>query len=183
MTRMLERAPAEMLPAERLREKVFWTGSHMFDCGRRGKEVRRINSQMKSRGFRAEGGCVAHCSATVLACPEQYQTSPNVTPVRTTGAGAPAQPVQAALIVKLPPAGIGGRSAFHEGIGMAQGVKVFMSYGGHTALGHGRTPQSGPNGCCVVLSVAATVITTRPVEASVTVTETPVPAKSRYLKS
>ena len=43
------------------------------------------------------------------------------------GAGVPAQPEQAAVIVKLPPAGIGGRKAFHEGMGVDQGVNESMS--------------------------------------------------------
>jgi hypothetical protein len=120
MTRMFKRAPAEMLPAERLREKVFWTGSHMLDCRKGAGRGRRVRGTPRWT-------TQSTAPDPALACPEQYQTSPNVTPVRTSGAGAPAQPVQDALMVKLPPAGIGGRSAFQEGIGMAQGVNVFMS--------------------------------------------------------
>jgi len=92
----------------------------------------------------------------MLDWPVQYQKSPKATfEIEAVDGKAARQPSQLAVMVKLPPAGIGGRSAFHDASGEKKGLKgLLMS--GHDA--HGRTPQSGPNVCAVALSAATTVV-------------------------
>lgn len=84
------------------------------------------------------------------------------------------QPVQVTVIVKLPPAGVGCSRAFHVGRAKGKGVKGSMSYGGHTALGQGRTPQPGPKGCAVTFRTASTEYSGAPPDE--TVRRTPVAA-------
>jgi len=81
------------------------------------------------------------------------------------------QPSQLAVTVKLPPAGIGGSSAFHDASGPNGLNGLLMS--GHDA--HGRTPQSGPIVCAVAFSAAATVVVGEPLS-GVSVTRTTAPA-------
>ncbi len=64
------------------------------------------------------------------------------------------QPSQLAVTVKLPPAGIGGSSAFHDASGPKGLNGLLMS--GHDA--HGRTPHSGPKVVAVAFSAATTVV-------------------------
>ena len=118
----------------------------------------------------------------LLDCPVQYHTSPNTRLEREMVEGPSAeQPVHVAVTVKLPPAGCGGSSAFHEARGVFHGLKGGKQPGHSEAL-RLRTPQSGPKVWTVALRTAGTV-TGAPPPTGVSVTCTVAPfadvAKSR----
>ena len=146
--RTLVYLPALMASAVAFREKEWSTGSHMLDC------------------------------------PEQNHMSPKTTPVMVcsvTFAG-PAHP-RVHLAVMLNPwgaplevAAVGRSSAFHELIGLFHGFQPTMSYGGHAAFGHGRTPNPSPKGCAVAVGVTVASTVYGAPESPETVTVTAVAA-------
>jgi hypothetical protein len=91
--------------------------------------------------------------------------------METVVGAAAEQPVHDTVTVKFPPAGCGGSRAFHDASGADHGLNGGLM-SAHDA--HGRTPQSGPNVCCVAFSVARTVVGAPPPSGdSVTLTIAP----------